>query len=702
MNASLRSRLIDGVVVLVIFLASSATGYALLSRSNVRTLTEWESAPAAMLACGQGFRRPVTEGTALAAFGQRQRLEVTCAEVIGDGVSGPPLDVAAGERYGLYGAALAFRVAGLSWRALDGYLAVLLGLSMTFAYGLFRAFAGRPASIAGVLALCFSGHLLGLMTFRDYGKEPCFYALWMATAWLVVATKDGVDRRTLLGAAGLGAVTGIGLGFRTDILIAVPASVAIIVLGLPGFRAPALMWKGATAAVYIAVFAIFGSPILFGMSAGGSNTAHVVVAGLMTPFNASLGVESAPYDIGAIYSDGYAYTLITAHATVVQGAEQPVSFATARYDRLGVGLLTDLVRRFPADVLTRAAGAVAQVLRYPFDARYRAIDLSSQPFMALSGARLVAERIGAVFNAIGSYGPWLTAAVLAGMLIRDRRLALTCAAVLVYFCACSTLQFSRRHTFHLDLLALIAVVVALDQVGRGLLRLVARTAPQSRVANPGGLPHSVRDGLLVVCVIVVAGVSLAMAARWWQQRHVAALLERTLAVRWVPLPATAEPLAGTEEPAYYGQLDLWRDGVLMRVMPPAGDPSIRDTSEGLETSYLLAEVGGPGCSQPVVHLATAYSGSEHNAHRDYTRTFDVPATGAVPTLVLVPAFYQRGTNWTRFDGFATPAAESSCLGVLKRALVTREVELPVLTAVLPPDWRTRPLYQRLADVKVAQ
>jgi hypothetical protein len=345
---------------------------------------------------------------------------------------------------------------------------------------------------------------------------------------------------------------------------------------------------------------------------------------------------------------------------------------------------------------------VAQVLRYPFDARYRAIDLSSQPFMALSGAHFMAERIGAVLDAIGGYGPWLTAGVLVGMLTRDRRLALICAAVLVYFCAYSMLQFSRRHTFHLDLLALIAVVVCLDQACRGLMRLVGRMAPQSRAADPHRRPHSIRDGLLVLSVIVVAAVSLATTARWWQQRHVAALLERTLAVRWVPLAATAEPLTDTEEPAYYGRQDLWRSAVLMRVMPPAGDPAIRDTGEALETSYLLAEVGGPGCSQPVVHLATAYSGSEHNAHREYTRTFDVPATGAAPTLVLVPAFYQHGPYWTRFDGFATPAAESSCLGVLKRALSTSEVELPVLTAVLPPDWRVQPLYQRLADVKVVQ
>jgi hypothetical protein len=203
-------------------------------------------------------------------------------------------------------------------------------------------------------------------------------------------------------------------------------------------------------------------------------------------------------------------------------------------------------------------------------------------------------------------------------------------------------------------------------------------------------------------LIVVAAVSLAMTARWWQQRHVAALLEKTLAVPWVPLAPTAEPLTDTEEPAYHGQRELWRNAILMRVIPPAGDPAIRGASEALETMYLLAEVGGPRCSHPVVHLATAYSGSEPNAHREYTRTFEVPATGAVPTLVLVPAFYQHGPYWTRFDGFATPAAESSCLGVVKRALSTGEVELPVLTAVLPPDWRTRPLYQRLADVQVTQ
>ena len=48
--------------------------------------------------------------------------------------------------------------------------------------------------------------------------------------------------------------------------------------------------------------------------------------------------------------------------------------------------------------------------------------------------------------------------------------------------------------------------------------------------------------------------------------------------------------------------------------------------------------------------------------------------------------------WERFDGFAVPAAATSCVTAVKRVTPTTAVPLPVLVAVLVPDWRTKALY----------
>ena len=692
-----RAHYVEGVVAIVIFAIAALTAFTFLSAAEVRTFTEWESTPAAMLACGQGLRRPVETSAGLQEFEQRRRASITCDDV-GKGKSIAPLAVALGERYELYGAAVAMRIGGLSWRTLDAYLAVLYGFSIACAYGICRLFAGRTAAVLGAFALCYSAaQLLGLLTLRDYGKAPSFYAVWLALGWLLQSGRRGVDRRLLGPALLLGVITGVGLGFRADILVAVPASAAVIALGLPGFQRHALKWKAAALGAYCVAFAVVSSPILWGMS-GGSNNSHVIVLGLVTPFNKSLGLEPAPYDIGSTYSDGYAFTLVASHATVVSGEPQPVASATSRYDQLGAGLLGDLARQFPADVMIRTAAAIIQVLRYPFDSTHRAAELEMPYFAELTRIRSLVEMVGGALVALEGQALWLTGVVFLGLLLRDWRQGLVSGFLLAYFCGYSMLQFSRRHTFHLDIIPLIVVVIALDAVIRAFRRVVPGriSARHSTASDQSSWWPRARTGIVTIVVTIVVGAAILSGLRAWQQSHVTTLLDRTLAAGWESMTLPAEPLTDTNEPAYYAAPKMWSAATLMRVPPPAGSPSPGEGSEFLETTYWLAEVGGRSCGRSRVHLATAYSGSEHTAHREYARTFEVATSDEAPTLVLVPGFYQHGSSWTRFDGFATPNDETACLGTIKRVGSIANVRLPVLTAVLTPGWRERPLYQVLS------
>ena len=693
------SLVVDVGVPVLVFVMGAVTAYYYLSGIGVRSFTEYESTPAAMLACGRGLTSPVTETPELVEFQMRRRPAVTCEQVVGAGGTKPPLAITLGERYGLYGAALAFRVAGISWRTLDAYMATLYGVSMVLAFGLFRLFAGRMASVLGVIALCFSGHLIGLETLRDYGKEPCFYAAWLALGWLLARGGGQISRKALAPAAVGGAVIGIGMGFRPDILVAAPVFLVMIAVGLPGFRLEDLKLKAAALAVWVLAFGVTAWPILSGMS-GGSNTSHVVIMGLMTSFDRSLGLEPAPYDVGDTYSDGYVYTLITSHATLVQHEPQPVEFGTTRYDRLGVAVLGDVAKHFPADILIRAIGATTQVIRYPFRALERLYDLSSRPLEPLPRIRGIAENVGLALNTLEYRAVLLTVVVFVGLMIVDWRRGLLCGLLVVYFCSYSMLQFSRRHTFHLDIVPMAVLVLVLDTVLRGLWRAAgfARRSAAAQVDVGPGWTTRIRGGLIALATVAVVMGGTLWAARAWQQRHVTKLIDETLSLAWQDVATNPEPLTDTGEPVYAKHLDEWRTGVLMRLQPPGVTASQRDPADkSLETSYLLAAVGGPRCRLPMVRVATTYSGSEHTAHREYTRVFEVATSvDGPPTQLMVPAFYQYGTFRTNFDGFAVRAADAGCLQSVKRAVSVTDVPMPILTAVLPPDWRARPLFRRLA------
>ena len=675
------SKLIDAAIMTVLCVFSGSISYELLTDLRATTLVEYVP-PAAMLACGHGLTDPVSPTPELLAFLRRERPSLSCSEVVGDGRSRIASQSVTSTRYAAYSFALAFRAGGMTWSTLDLYLATMAGLSMALAYALFRLAVGPALATIGAVALIFSNHSLGVaLEFRDFGKELWFIGAWLAIGWLIRRGRPHVSPAIYAPAAAAGAMLGVGIGFRADLFIIIPAVMAVILFALRGFDRADLAGKGIGAGVFVITFALAGAPILATYSRE-SSVSHVVVLGLMTPFTDALGLEPPQYDIGDLYADGFAASTIYAHAVLVDRDRALGRQGTPAYDRQGLSLLKDLGRRFPADFIVRALGAARQVIANPFDPN---ADREAGSIAALTRtpARALALRWrAAAAGVLRGHELVLIAAAFLAVAIRDRRLAVIAATLVLYFSGYSMLQFSRRHTFHLDIIPTGLVLVAIS-AGVTLAVTLVRQRLSGVSIRSVAVPF-VKAMLLAAITgtaMVAAGAAGLALVRAWQQRHVTVLIERTLASPSVDLSVTRERASAGSTVLLRPDAGAWPPG-------PAGML--------FHAEYLVIELGGSNCAQGIVPIVVKYSSVYRTTDTDYTRTFHIPVTTG--SRLLVPIFELPGTS--HFDGLAVPDERVACVHRVRRVSPPDAAPLPNLFAVLHANWRSMPLFQRLRDAPV--
>lgn len=674
---------------------SFTVAHRYLATAAIKSIVEWELAPAVVVACGGGFQRPEIESPALQGFLLRHTATVSCDEVAGPTVT--PLPVARGERYSIYAAGWAMRAGGMSWATLDAYFASLFAFSMALAYGIFRFAAGPLLASAGVIGLVWSSQVLALGSFRDFGKQPAFFALWLGLAWLLKRSLAPSPQRLVMPAVVTGGLLGVGIGFRIDAMIFLPVFVAVIAVVAPRFDLAGVKAKGIALGAFLLAFVSAGWPVL-GSTSEGSNSAHVVVMGLMATHTRELGLAPTAYDLGDTSSDAFVYALIATHANTSRQAAAPLYLGTPEYDSAGTGLLADVARHFPADLLTRALAATAQAIAAPFETASRSGYLNLVPSNPSPWFLKVGEWRDAALAWPEGRSLWLAVVVLMVVASRNWRLGLLLAALLLYFGGYSMLQFSRRHTFHLDVigigLALAAVQMVAD-AGRSRLRLAGSRPPRPR-------PNWIR-GIALVLGITVVIVGVLAGVRWWQQGHVRGLIERTLAADWEDARPVAEPLAASMllngEPRATWRVmpgfepQRWIDGTLFRVTRPTGPGGESLSKPDIQAEYMRVALSA-GCGVPVVTAVAAYTGAEATLQREYTRAFDVPVIPGRTSHVMMPVFYFDGTGvWTNFDGIAVPSGQAACVTAVERAASPYALPFPLLSVMLRPDWQDQRWYQ---------
>lgn len=696
---------IECFLVLAVFAATYRVAARYVAAVDRPSLADWELKPAVMLSCGFGFVEPGGISPDRERFLLRKSGSISCQQFSWGGAPTPGISIAEDNRYSIYGVAWALKLGGTSWDTIDAYLAALFALSMSAIYGTYRMAVGRLLALAGVAALACSTTLSEIIVLRDFVKMPCFSILWFGLAWVI---KSGFTR----GASGMvlplvlsGAVVGWSIGLRMDALIFLPVFPAVAALAIPGFTRRELAFKAVACGAFVAAFLATGVPILRSLS-GGSNSSHVVVLGLMQDFDYALGIVSTPYDIGRHYSDGFAYSVIASHGLLKEGAKMPIHMGTAKYDAIGNRLIAAVARAFPANFMARALAATAQIFRYSFNQPLLKHAEKLPTFQDSPTVRVITRWRTKVLRRFGGRELIVTLAVLVLAAAFNWRLAPLGVLLVLYFCGYAMVQFARRHAFHLDVIPMFVVILAVHLplvLGWHMVNAFWRGHEEglrtgSRVLRELGI------GAAAILLLLLAGAGALAAARHWQQGHVATMLDRTIASEWTEETTADEPLASitmigdrpsaTWWPLYIERPDLWNEGVLIRVngIVRRGQESLAALDVRLQ--YFMVVLSAD-CGRTEVTLTPAYTAAEHTADWEYLRPFTIPVSRSAASRLLMPAYYHLGSRWNRFDGFAVPEGQRACVTGVFRAVDPSSLPMPVMVAALGPDWRDRPLYTRV-------
>ena len=600
--------------------------------------------PAVMAACGKGFVVAQPQVPAMTKFLTEQTTEFDCKDIPADAKLGTDGLYQGSARYLMTAVGVAWRFAGVSWRKLGPVAGVLFGITIAAAYGIFRLGMGRVLSIVLAWVLSLSTlHLLNLPHIRDYSKAP--FALLLIFFLGLLVTRRPSWTRVLWISLAYGVVMGIGYGFRTDLLINIPAFLLTAFLFLDARWRNRLMFGAAGAAVCLAAFYLSAWPIISAVNRTWGCQWHTAILGVGEDNTRDLQLDVAPYDWLDGFTDEYAYATATSYAARVEPGVKPIGYCGPDYDRVTSAFMLDVARHAPADFLIRAYASSLQMVQLPLRWQKPPVPHMATDFYRIRMAMTAHARdAGIVLVAVAVF---LVAAA-------NIRLGLFLIGFLLYFGGYPAVQFSNRHFFHLEFITWWAFGFLLQQL---VIAVVARVRKRP---HPFPSRDAVRRAALVLGGSVVALWALLAVARLYQQ-------------------SALEPLV---EQYTNAQLDqIFTDDTvppLHRVPPAAAARTNPETADLLEVD--VNEWQCPAESK----LKFVYDTS----HQGFARDLIVkPGAARVPTRIFIPVY-------ATFQGVSVGDAPAGCLAGVYRVQHPEQFTL-MPRLVLRPGWEDQPLYQSL-------
>lgn len=594
--------------------------------------------PAVMVACHRGFLISDHQPKALEDFLWRRRDALDCAELPSDLNLSTKNMYQGAWTYLQYMVGFSWRALGVSWSRMGPLFGVLFGTVLALAYGIFRIGMGPVLATACALGLGTSSmQLLNLPHLRDYAKAPFTLALVLIIGLLISKRWSG---KAVIGwGAAYGVVLGFGYGFRTDLLIDLPLFLAVLFLFLDGGITKNLVVKVGATAAFIASFYVTSLPITSAVIERGGCQWHVALLGLQTPFEGPLQLTPAPYDFGYAYADGYIVRTIVGYTHRMSPEAPAPIYCSADYDRESGRYLMGIVSTFPGDFVTRAYASMLQMVELPYANLVRPAQQWVAPLFSIR-QRLLFPR--------HSWGIMLATVALVMTSAVSIRLGLAMLFLLAYVGGYPAVQFQERHFFHLEFIGWWMLGFVVDRGWRTARAVLSgeRALPQlARTAVVNG-------GIVIGCGLMVFG-TLLVATRTYQQRQALSLIDSFMA-------APKEEVAQWMQP-----LDSVAPGDWPQYLAVEVDPQACGTTRSLTFRYDPAAPNG-----------------------DFTRVVSFTPSAAPGRTTILAAVFEK---YVGLDA-ALPAG---CVTRVARFTHLQSVPL-LLGATLPPDWRERPLYQRLA------
>ena len=613
--------------------------------------------PAVMLACGREFLDPDTQNApALAAFLLQQTDSLACRDLPS------VIPVAAmnafqrSSRYLEVAVALIWKLTGVSWSRLAILPGLLFGAVATLTYGVLRLAMSRAVALVALLpSVTSTPNFMQVPQVRDYAKGPFLLAVVLIMGLVVLGPAD--RRRVYAWSLLAGAVVGVGLGFRTDLVIAVlPFALALAVLVPPALPIRARI---VAIAMFLLSFVVVSLPVLRGLS-GGGNHGHVILLGLGADFDGPLRIDPPVYEFGGRYVDSLPFTTINSHAIRVGRRKHAAEAASTDYERAAAAYLGQIAASFPADLMTRVVAAIHTVSKYFLDSSlYPPVQLRSESIRAAYPLR------ARVLWRLGMAGAMALAAATVVVSASSPRAAGLIVLVLIGFAGASAIQFHERHFYYLQFVPWWAFgLLAQTTIDRRrLMRVVTRR-------------HVTRALIFAAVVSGITGGGIGLL-RAYQQRTATRLFEGYEAAPRSPLPML-------EQSAGAGRTLLttheWQESL------PQGLPSIR-------TQFLAVRFRDDLCGPGKLPVTIRYDGRRRDADISETIIVRLRPGALVPTTLFVAA-YDWADDYIRFRGIEVAGDRGHCVADLSRVDGVEQTPL-LLTTVLGAGWREERLYQRL-------
>lgn len=638
------------------FLISFAAIKVYRAQGNLPRFYQENFGPAVMMTCGHGFTAPSFHQSPpeLFAFLRVERNDFDCAMF--PATLTPEVVTWNGTWFYLYGTvSLVWRLVGITWTSLDVLSAAMGGIALAALFGLFRLICGRPLAALAALAVSLSpSHLDQVPMLRDFSKAPFVLLAILVLGWLVLRP---LGRRAAFALALLyGVIVGLGIGFRSDVIVMLPFGLIVMVLLLPGRFRDAWPRNLMMAAVALLAFVVAGYPPLKGQQTGGCQF-HYSLLGLTAPPVRNLNVDTPIYAFGDHFLDTFIDLKVGDYSARVMGQSVP-NLCAPEYDRASAEMFFGLARTFPADIVTHAYGSAMTVLRAGFTPPRLERALGRVPY-----AVLFARPFDRAAYLIGALGPIVTAIAVAVAWSAAPRFGIALTIFVLFLTGYPAIEFESRHFFHLRFIPVWALLL----VGRAWLR----TRPELRRSR-------IRSGAIAVAGLLVAmGMTLAMI-RWYQRGPMVALYESYLAAPTEPLPTA--PASDSIRLVDWRSIDF---------APPPGHRS---------SDMLVITVSAAGCGDSgPLDLRVGYDvdGPGHDVSSVVRVQRGAP--GSAPTQVFFPVFSQAHLDhsYLRFSKLETLGRPADCISSVAR--FADRAALPLwIQAQAPPDWRDRSLFQSLS------
>lgn len=610
--------------------------------------------PAVMMACGHGFRNPdLAAIPSLNAFLTEQSDRFDCAALPSSAPTLPLSNFQGASRYLEMSMAIVWAIFGVSWSSAALLCGTMFGIVAALTYGILRLALSRPFAIAFLVPAATSTPGIDLVPqLRDYSKGPFLLAVVLILGCLVVCRMGRL--RVISLAILAGAVVGTGLGFRTDLALAVVPTVVVLSILLPmQIRA---VDRLLAIALFLAAFAVTGFPILRGYAAGG-NTGHVVLLGLASEFDRPLRIEPSIYEFAAQYNDTLAFSIINSYAIRSGGWPNGVKLESREYEQAAREYLTQLARVFPADLSGRVLAAIRVIPRYFLDT-----SLSPPAQAASSPVRAIYRVRASIWSRLAPFcWPALIATAIA-LAALEPRAGWLVIVVLVGFGGASALQFHERHFYYLQFVPWF------------VFGLVAETAIRRR-DRFATVSTALGRGLVLAAAVALVVVAARFAATGYQQRTVTRLFSGYENASRTPIEIAATP-AGANR-----RLLTTRDWA----------NAMRGDARWIETHVVAVEFDDARCA-PSVPITIRYSAEVADADLSEDMVIPLRSGAAMPTRVFIPTF-DRADETIRFRGLEIADDRARCITNVAAVRGLEQTPL-LLTARLGEGWRGENLFER--------